>query len=189
MRRSTGSVGRLLDSKPGSRIPLPVSRAGFTLLEIMIVVGILGLVMALGAPSFVRVLTKEPLRQAVTDVSEILGHARATAILRGVPAQARFRGDGQLTVELIPQESAPAVSEPEQDGEPRPLMLRQLHRDVAVTLLEINFRSQMDQPVARVRFHPNGTSDDFTIALEAGGGIRIVTLDPITALADVEVVR
>jgi prepilin-type N-terminal cleavage/methylation domain-containing protein len=179
MRKSIASAGCLS----------PASRAGFTLLEIMIVVGILGIVLAMGAPSFVRVLTKEPLRQAVSDVSEILAHARATAILRGLPAQARFRGDGQLTVELIPQNVNPAASATEQDEEPRPLMLRQLHPDVAVTLLEVNFNSQMEQPVARVRFHPNGTSDDFTIALEAGGGIRLVSLDPITALADVEVVR
>jgi prepilin-type N-terminal cleavage/methylation domain-containing protein len=166
--------------------------AGFTLVEIMIVVAILGLVMAMGAPSFVRALNKEPLRQATTDISEILGHARATAILRGVPAQARFRGDGRLTVELLAIATLPDAGETgptDPERESAPLMQRQLDPDVAITLLEVNFRSQMDQPVARVRFHPNGTCDDFTIVIEFRGGIRKLSLDPITSLVDVEVLR
>lgn len=166
--------------------------AGFTLVEIMIVVAILGLVLAMGAPSFVRTLQKEPLRQAVTDVSEILSHARATAILRGVPAQARLRSDGRMTVELVAtvtglrDDQAGAV-DPEQES--AALMLRQLDPDIVISLLEVNFRSQMDQPVARVRFHPNGTCDDFTMVLEYRNGMRKLWLDPITSLADLEVLR
>jgi prepilin-type N-terminal cleavage/methylation domain-containing protein len=179
-------------AKVGPAVRAPVRNLAFTLVEIMIVVAILGLVLAMGAPSFVRVLNKEPLRQAVNDASEILSHARAVAILRGVPSQARFHSDGRLTVELLSpvteanEDPAGAVN---LDMAARSLMLRQLDPDIAITLLEVNFRSQMNEPVARVRFHPNGTCDDFTIVLEYRNGIRKIALDPITSLAEVEVLR
>jgi prepilin-type N-terminal cleavage/methylation domain-containing protein len=169
-----------------------VRNLGFTLVEIMIVVAILGLVLAMGAPSFVRVLSKEPLRQAMNDVSEILSHARAVAILRGMPSQALLFSDGRLKVELmspVQDPNADAAGAANEESAVAPLMLRQLDPDIAITLLEVNFRSQMNQPVARVRFHPNGTCDDFTIVLEYRDGIRKISLDPITSLAHVEVLR
>jgi prepilin-type N-terminal cleavage/methylation domain-containing protein len=190
MQRFNGISACMASVGPADRARLP--NLAFTLVEIMIVVAILGLVLAMGAPSFVRVLSKEPLRQAVSDASEILSHARAVAILRGVPSQARFHSDGRLTVELMspltgPNEDAAGAGNLESAA--RALMLRQLDPNVAITLLEVNFRSQMDQPVARIRFHPNGTCDDFTIVLEYRDGIRKIALDPITSLAEVEVLR
>jgi prepilin-type N-terminal cleavage/methylation domain-containing protein len=169
----------------------------FTLIEIMIVVAILGIVLAMGAPSFVQVLSKEPLRQAVSDVTETLSHARAIAILQGISTQAVFRGDGQLAVKAIPGpgnarrggEASDGVVTEEEAMEGEVLLSRQLHPDVAITMLEVNFRSQMERESARVRFHSNGTCDDFTIVLESRGGVRLITIDPITSLADVEVLR
>jgi prepilin-type N-terminal cleavage/methylation domain-containing protein len=169
----------------------------FTLIEIMIVVAILGIVLAMGAPSFVQVLSKEPLRQAVSDVTETLSHARAIAILQGVSTQVLLRGDGQLAVTAIPGrhtsqrgEGAPELAvAPEEDAEAQIMVSRQLHQDIAITMLEVNFRSQMERESARVRFHSNGTCDDFTIVLESRGGVRMITLDPITSLANVEVLR
>lgn len=169
----------------------------FTLIEIMIVVAMLGIVLAMGAPSFVQVLTKEPLRQAVSDVTETLSHARAIAILQGTSTQVLFRGDGQLAVKAIPERrnaqrgdaASDGVVSGEEDVEGQVLLSRQLHPDIAITMLEVNFRSQMERESARVRFHSNGTCDDFTIVLESRGGVRLITLDPITSLADVEVLR
>jgi hypothetical protein len=47
----------------------------------------------------------------------------------------------------------------------------------------------MDAEEARVKFFPNGTSDDFTIVLESSAGTRKVSLDCITALPDLEIIR
>jgi prepilin-type N-terminal cleavage/methylation domain-containing protein len=66
---------------------LAVKRRGFTLIEIMIVVGIAALVMATAVPFIQNTLRKDPLRQAVSDVMEACSHARATAIFSGTPAE------------------------------------------------------------------------------------------------------
>jgi hypothetical protein len=64
-----------------------------------------------------------------------------------------------------------------------------LDPDVAITLLYVNLKNRMDAEEARVKFFPNGTSDDFTIVLESSAGTRKVSLDCITALPDLEIIR
>ena len=77
--------------------------AGFTLIEIMIVIGIIGIVLAMGAPPFVRMLQKDSLRQAVGDITEACSRARAAAILQGEATELVIRAaDGQLTVAPAP---------------------------------------------------------------------------------------
>ncbi|MCL4180986.1 MAG: GspH/FimT family pseudopilin [Verrucomicrobia bacterium] len=171
--------------------------AGFTLVEIMIVVAIIAVVFAMGAPGFVQVLQKGPMRQAVSDVVEALGQARAQAILRGVPVEFRLTGEGAM--EVWPSNDHSRGPQPElldasvEDeagaGPPAKVFSARLHQDIAVTLLELNFRSQMEAEETRVRFYPNGTSDDFTVVMEFGGEIHRIWLDPITALADLEKLR
>jgi prepilin-type N-terminal cleavage/methylation domain-containing protein len=167
---------------------------GFTLVEIMIVVAVIAIAFAIGAPSFVQVVQKGPMRQAISDVVEALGQARAQAILRGVPVEFVLSGEGEMQVHparernsaLQPARLADAeVTEPaETDG--GVAFSARLGEDIAIWLLEVNFRDQMDASEARVRFYPNGTSDDFTIVLEFGLERRRIWLDPITALVELE---
>jgi type II secretion system protein H len=169
---------------------------GFTLVEIMIVIAVVAIVFAMGAPSFARMVQKGPLRQAVSDVVEALGQARAQAILRGVPMDFVLSGEGIMqVVPASDRESSARTAEAagvevgERDLDAGSSFTAVLGEDIAVTLLEVNFRTQMEATEARVRFHPNGTSDDFTIVLEAGSEMRRIWLDPITALADLELLR
>jgi Tfp pilus assembly protein FimT len=164
--------------------------------EIMIVIAVVAIVFAIGAPSFARVLQKGPMRQAVSDVVEALGQARAQAILRGVPVE--FVLDGEGTMRVVPandrgslvRTAQPDVEAGEvSDKNTGSSFTAVLGEDIAVTLLEVNFRTQMEATEARVRFHSNGTSDDFTIVLESGLEMRRIWLDPITALADLETLR
>ena len=53
------------------------SRSAFTLMEIMIVVAIIGLIMAMGLPSIIKVLQKEGMRKAVSDLTDVCAAARA----------------------------------------------------------------------------------------------------------------
>jgi prepilin-type N-terminal cleavage/methylation domain-containing protein len=181
-------------------------RGGFTLVEIMVVIGILTMVLAMGAPSFVRILKKEPLRQAASDVVEGLSHARAQAILQGVTTEFVLNAaDGVMTVRLapdrgleatnsftgldLPDGSLPEAQSPASADSTMPPFSARLHPDIAVALLYVNLRDQMEAEEARVRFHPNGTSDDFTLLIESREGMRKVFLDSITSLADQEIIR
>jgi len=172
--------------------------AGFTLIEIMVVVGIIGIVLAMGAPPFVRSLRKDALRQAASDIEEACSKARAQAILQGVPTELVIRAkDGQLTVASLPEagfnragpDGAPAEPSAVAAGPHSPVFSAHLHEDVAVTLLYVNLKDQMEAEESRVHFYPNGTSDEFTIVLQTERGIRKISLECVTGLANVEVIR
>src|ERR1041385_2010667 len=73
--------------------------SAFTLIEIMIVICIIGIITAAGIPSLLHTLQKRPLAQAVNDILEGCGNARAQAIMQGSPFALVIRAeDGQLSV-------------------------------------------------------------------------------------------
>jgi Tfp pilus assembly protein FimT len=159
------------------------------------VVAVVAIVFAVGAPSLVQVIQKGPMRQAVSDVMEALGQARAQSILRGVGVEFIMTGEGEVRVGLatdrrrrLERDRVASVEEGAIVGG-REIFTARLGEDIAITLLEVNFRSQMNTSEARVRFFPNGTSDDFTVVLESGREMRRIWLDPITARADLEQLR
>jgi len=175
---------------------------GFTLIEIMMVVGILGMVLAMGMPAFIRSIRRDPLRQAVSDIEEACSKARAAAILRGSPVELVIRAEGgQLNV--VParddnaEQTAASVETLGQPAEPAadtaasqsPVFSARLNENVAVTLLYVNLKDRMEAEETRVHFYPNGTSDEFTMIVQAGNGVRKISLECVTALATVEVLR
>ena len=170
---------------------------GFTLIELMIVMGIVAIIIATGVPPFVNAMRKEGLRKAVSDVVEGCSHARAQAILRGVPAELLIRAeDGEISVrQSQPRRSADAFDDGGSVGEPGTAQQSvsafraNLPDDIAVTLLYVNFQDQMEFPETRVRFFPNGTCDEFTVILSSATGEQKVSLDIVTGLAEVMVIR
>lgn len=190
---------------PASREPRPPSgpgpavevRAAFTLVEVMVVVGILGLVLAMGMPPFIRSLKKDSLRQASSDIEEGCSKARALAILRGVPAELILRSGGQLSVAEAPRPrdlwadpgGAPGPAAGDNGGPPAPTFNARLQEDVGVTLLYVNLKDQMQSQETHVRFYPNGTSDEFTIVLQTARGVRKLSLECVTGLPRLEVLR
>jgi prepilin-type N-terminal cleavage/methylation domain-containing protein len=169
----------------------------FTLIEIMIVVSIAAILLATALPAFVRAMQKEDLRKAVSDIVEGCSHARAQAILKGVPMEMVIKAeDGSISVQPA-QVRADSVSFDGTTGVPAAAdssggsngFSGQIPENVAVKLLYVNFKDQMEQAESRVRFFPNGTSDEFTIIIFSDKGERKISLDIITALADVENIR
>ncbi len=150
------------------------SSRGFTLIEIMIVVALMALVMAIGIPAFTRAMHKEGMRKAVSDVLEACGEARAQAILNNAPAE----------LVIHPLEGTMQV---ERGGGGYSL---KLPHDVLIELLGVNSIELQEADEARVKFFPNGTSDDFTLVLHsAQGEVRKISLEIVTGLADMEVIK
>ena len=170
---------------------------GFSLIEIMIVVSILAIVLATSVPSMLRSLEKEGLRKAQADLVEACSHARAQAILNGVPMELVIRAEGnQVSVE--PLRIGPGTkSEAEFQSSEAPVLPKtapknfsaRMGEEIGIRLLAVNFKDQMESSEARVRFFPNGTCDEFTILFFSPQGERKLSLDVITGLADVEVIR
>ncbi|HSO20267.1 MAG TPA: type II secretion system protein [Desulfosarcina sp.] len=188
---------------PSSSAQPPIRRrSGFTLLEIMLVVGIMGIILAMGLPAIVRTIERDPLHQAMKDVEEALSRARALAILQGTGAEMILDGEGR--VRAVPRPSpAASVSEPAADpfeerseGSPAGGLDAQfeavLGQDVGITSVSLNLRKlplEYGLGEVRVRFHANGTSDDFSVVLEDATGAVEIVLDPVTALPTVVVLR
>lgn len=169
----------------------------FTLIELMIVIGIVAIIAAVGLPAFVHGMRKEGLRKAVSDVVEGCSHARAQAILRGVPTELLIRAeDGQISVRPYQPRSAEEAVEvgtvsaaPSAAAAAVSTFKANLPDDIAVKLLYVNFKDQMENPEAHIRFFPNGTCDEFTVILSSLTAEQQISLDVITALADVKVIR
>jgi type II secretion system protein H len=182
--------------------PDRVGRAGaaYTLIEVMVVLAILAIVMTISVPSLMSLRRKEPLRQAVSDLVEGFSHARAQAILGGVPMETVLRAsDGLITV-MPAAHRAPAAASPltpaareepaaAPDTPRSKIFTARLHEDIAIIRLSVNLQDQMQAAEARARFYPNGTSDECTIELESKAGLRRLSLDSVTGTPDVEVLR
>ena len=167
--------------------------SGFTLVEIMIVMAIVGIVMATGLPSITRWRNQDQLSLAVKDTIEGCKTARDRAILQGVPWEFVLtiaeNGERQLLVREAPREEfrldgqetrvSAKPAESTYSGFPR-----KLGNDVLVQLVEVNFQSPGEGNEARVRFFPNGTADEFTVVYELGGQQRFVKTDIITGMAN-----
>ena len=83
-----------------------------------------------------------------------------------------------------------SAGQPAEAGLARPsLFSARLHEDIAVALLYVNLKDRMKTEESRVHFYPNGTSDEFTIILQMGRGVRKISLDCVTGLANVEVIQ
>jgi len=170
----------------------------FTLIELMIVIGIAGLVMATAVPFVHSMLRKDPLRQAVSDVVEACSTARAKAILNGAPMELRI-SPVQRTLQVVPlmTNSLNAAQSPEfYSGEAPPAAAGAssfsavLSTDVTIEMLDVNYQELKDEEEARVRFFPNSTSDEFTLVIQhEQRDWRKISLELVTALVEVQVLE
>ena len=175
------------------------SLRAFTLIEIMMVVAIIGLMMTIGVPAILRTTRQEPMRKAVNDVMEICSHARAQAVLQGVTTAVVFHPQSRQ-VAIAGVETANSVDDSAQSVVPtsgsKPstsgassLNSTQFADSIIIDMLDINLLEYKDADEARVRFFPNGTSDEMTLVLHSGDQYLKITLEVTTGLASVEAIR
>jgi type II secretory pathway pseudopilin PulG len=171
----------------------------FTLLEIMMVVAIFGLMLTMSVPSILRTMHQEPLRKAVNDVMVICSHARAQAILHGVPVSVVFHPrSGEVALASVAttnsmdgfvSSEAPASETKTSTSDPSSLNSTRFAGDISIDMLDINLLEYKDSDEARVRFFSDGTSDEMTLILHSGDQYRKITLEVTTGLAFMEVIQ
>ena len=190
----------VVNERPGRR-SAGLGAGGFTLLEIMIVVGIMGVVMTMGVPMVYKAWHKAPMTKAVSDIVEVCSHARALSIMQGREVDVVFHPrEGRLEVgastAAAPAQmptpggfGAPATPAPASPAPSGAGLSARLPDKVLIELMDINklpheFR---DDDVANVRFFPNGTCDELTLVLVSDQNERReITLEVTTGLASVE---
>ena len=186
-------------------LPLPFAISGpgreraFTLLEIMMVVAIIGLVLTMGVPAILRTMHEEPLRKAVNDVVNICSHARAQAILHGVTTTVVFHPQSrEMALTVLAATNAPAgfaLPEASPDAtktapsNASALNSTQFGDSITIDMLDVNLSEYKDAAEARVRFFPDGTSDEMTLIINSGNQYRKITLEVPTGLASTEVIQ
>lgn len=186
-------------TRPAQRSPKATNHRAFTLMEIMMVVAIIGLLMTMTVPAILRTMHQEPLRKAVNDVINICGHARSQAILRGMTTTVVFHPQsGTVSLTGAAGTNAPGdlvqPDQPSEDSRPAvpgaaALNSTEFGEGVMIDMLDVNLTEYKDADEARVRFFPNGTSDEMTLILHSGDQYRKITLEVTTALASMHVIQ
>jgi prepilin-type N-terminal cleavage/methylation domain-containing protein len=169
----------------------------FTMLEIMMVVAILGLMMTISVPAILRTMHQEPLRKAVNDVKTICYNARAQAILHGVTTSVVFHPrSGEVALSGLPAARPTDGSTPPEasnrENAPAPtsaLNSTKFDDGIMIDMLDINLSECKDLSEARVRFFPDGTSDEMTLIIHSVDQYRKMTLEVTTGLVSVEVIQ
>ena len=151
-----------------------ITRPGaFTLIEILVVVGIIGLTLTMGVPAFVRALHKEGMRKAQSDLLEACQKARAGAIINARPQNLIIRPVDR-TFEA-----------------PGAFPLTALPEGVSIGAISLNDLVVEHDDVVVVRFFPKANCDDFSMVIHSDqdGSQCTITLDPVTGLAELTTTR
>ena len=191
---ATGVAGCGLRAAPTEHAPrITPLRTGFTLIEIMIVVAIMGIVMTMSVPIVYKVWHKAPWRKAVSDVVEVCSHARARAIMQGTMTEVVFHPkENRLELAGAGGGPRPAGGEggaPEFHAVPTSGsgLSAQLSDQVIIQVLDINMSGVefRDAESATVHFYPNGISDEMRMVLFDGRDQIGIELEITTGLANV----
>ena len=166
----------------------------FTLIEIMVVVGIMGIVLAMGIPSIVGAFRQEGIRKAMNDLVTACEKARAQAIISGAVTEVHIMPqEGTITVGQSSSTTSGGIDSGDMSGDEGGAVQESftgfsahLPGNVAFEMLDVNLVEYSQLEEARVRFFPNGSCDEMVAILVSDtGDRRVVTLEITTGLTTV----
>lgn len=180
--------------------PAPLRRAGFTLVEILLVVVIVGISSAVAFPLFARSIRGARLRLSGRTVVMMHRNAQSRAVLGSCYA-ALFFDDRKNTIELFTQADSaankdaffdtlggPAPSSPDAAADapsaaPQTQLLRPLEDSVRID----SFDGGDDiDGIHVVQYYPSGMCQKYSLVLADDEGRRLtIAVDPVTGKATV----
>ena len=172
--------------------------SAFTLIEIMVAIGIIAIILAIAIPSIYQQTRKEGMRKAVSDLIEACRQARERAILEGttVELSVRVPPNGEINVRTTGGASGDGMDmEPmEPSGRGGGGSVFNAKFSDHITYVDAQSWEVADRATAQDeviwKFYRDGTCDYLEIELRSDQGeVRIITTDVVTGIADVEVVR
>lgn len=173
------------------RIP-PRNQRAFTLVELLVATAIGLVILGLAVP-VLREARRPPITQATKDFLDACQHARSRAIMEGKTVQIAIRNAGrELTVEPAPEGvlgaangvSSISYREAAYPGG-TPSFAREFPEEILYEKIEVNTVSFLQSAATAIRFHPNGTSDQFAAVITwRRSEPRLITIDMMTALAE-----
>ncbi|MGY8650777.1 MAG: pilus assembly FimT family protein [Verrucomicrobiia bacterium] len=161
--------------------------AGFTLVEIMVVVAIMGVLLGLALMNFNAINKKEPLEQAVSDLEGLCRRARTEAIVKSRPMDLTLDSDGGR-FELATAPHAQNAPDPEsglliatvQEAATLDQAALPTGVEFEIVLPEESLDSETPGVVV-IRFYPNGTAEPLeALMIMSGEGVYTLVLDPVT---------
>jgi len=147
-----------------------VNRKGFSLMELVIVLVLIGLSAALAAPSLSRIAKRVELRAAAQTISGILRYYRSEAVHKGKVQQILFDADHrEIRVQAVAAEAEKGEKgEKETEGKKGPAKpAKKYALPEGIQLKEIKIPTpQYPADVPAIEFYPNGGSNGGTVILE-----------------------
>lgn len=129
-------------------------KRGFTLVEVMVVIAILGITAAAVVPALARAAAEDDLTRSARIVGDLLEGARTRALEQATP----------VSVTLVPETG-------------RYWVVVGAMRDSGALALDPGVRLQAASPRPSVRFDPLGTADGDSVMLVGPSGARGLSLD------------
>lgn len=167
------------------------SRSGFTLIEIILVVLIIGMTTAFAIPSFVRSYQGAKLRTSARSVVMAHRYARSVAVLQQKQVRIYFYQDqGRLeVVSLTPDDptgDVPTLPEDNPSGAVHEELRKSMEQGVRILEFEMDRESQNDQDSSWVNYYPNGMSDAYALRLmDEGDRSLMIRIEPLSGKAKV----
>ena len=156
--------------------------AGFTIIELMITIAVLGTLLSFAIPSFKQMLRNYEVRGAAESVANGLSRARAEAVSRNSSVQFVLGSGTSWTVDYVtkPVSTDPALDSRASTDSPN-VTKTAVGTDLstAATTLTfnniglVNANADTSMALGRVTFSATGASETLRVEVGAGGSARV----------------
>jgi type IV fimbrial biogenesis protein FimT len=159
-----------------------VKSAGFTLVELMLTVAVLGILVGLGMPSFTKAIRNAEIRSAAESVANGLQRARAEAVSRNAKVQFVLGTGTSWTVDYVtkPVPTDPALdSRASSDSLHATLTAKAADLATAATTITFNQLGQVianadaSLALSQVTFVATGGNQTLLVKVGAGGNAKV----------------